>query len=67
MHVINSIKFKDRGLDKHSFHKTVLSMSFFDTNYFKCSNNFAADCTLIKIKNMITNYFFETDRFTKIM
>ena len=46
MLVINSIKSEDHDLtNKYSFHETAFRYEFLDTNYLKCSNHFAADCT----------------------
>ena len=43
MLVINSIKIKDLDLTKF-ISLNCIRYEFFDTNYLKCSNNFAADC-----------------------
>ena len=47
MLLINSIKLKDYNLRDIYFIK-LIRYEFSDTNYFKCSNNFAADCTVGK-------------------
>ena len=56
MLVTNSIKTKDHNLRNIYFRlyfqifiETALGMSFFDTNYLKCSNNFTADCNLSEV------------------
>ena len=49
MIVINSVKSKDHDLiNTYLFYKTLLGMNFFDRNYLKSSNNFAADCTFFE-------------------
>ena len=46
MLVINSIKRKDYVWQKFILKKGI-RYEFFDTNYLKCSNNFAAYCILV--------------------
>ena len=48
-------QYKAYGLrvNKNLYHKPALRMSFFDTNYLECSNNFAADFTCVPIISII--------------
>ena len=52
MLVLISIKPKDHNLTNVYFIK-LQKLEFFDTNYLKCSKNFAADCMRVQIEVFI--------------